>query len=137
MTTAIRNVTAGATVTAAALLAYYFLSGNGEVVVFIEESSPILLILICLYIYLLQGSGDDEPVLSHDDTVEVMAKILDGLRTIAVQHVRAAENIKEQLVQQGQDMGREEIMTSIILPHFKNAFAGLQKQVLEVIAIKT
>ena len=59
-------------------------------------------------------------------------KVLDGLRTIAVQHVRAAENIKEQLMQQGQDMSREEIMTTIILPHFKNAFAAMQVQVLEV-----
>lgn len=94
----------GVTATAAALLAYYFIAGD--------------------------SSGSEEPVLSHDDTVEAMMKVLEGLRTIAVQHVRAAENIKEQLVQQGQDMSREEIMTTIILPHFKNAFSGMQAQVL-------
>lgn len=82
---------------------------------------------------IVQEMCADEPVLSHDDTADAMVKILDGLRTIAVQHVRAAENIKEQLTQQGQDMSREEIMTTIILPHFKNAFAGMQAKVLEVV----
>lgn len=128
METTARNITVGVTATAAAVAAYYFLCKGGVVskTSFVLSSSSVLTTLIT------QGSGNDEPVLSHDDTVEAMVKVLDGLRTIAVQHVRAAENIKEQLMQQGQDMSREEIMTTIILPHFKNAFAAMQVQVLEV-----
>ena len=79
------------------------------------------------------AAEEDEPVLDLSDTVELMAQILENLRVTAAQHVRAADNIKEQLVASGQSMSHEDIMTTIILPHFKNAFQTMQAQLLEVI----
>jgi hypothetical protein len=76
----------------------------------------------------------DDAVLSYDDTLAAMAKILDQLRNIAAQHVRAADNVEEQFAQQGQQVPRDYVMTTIILPHFKNAFQTMQNEVLEVLA---
>ena len=102
-----RTITLGVTATAAAVMAYYFLG---------TQSS----------------SGGEEPVLSHDDTVGAMVKILDGLKSIAVNLNRAAENVAQQLMQQGQEATREEIMVNIILPHFTKSFSSMQTGVLEV-----
>lgn len=71
-------------------------------------------------------------MLSHDDTVGAMVRILDGLKSIAVNLNRAAENVAQQLEQQGQQATREEIMVNIILPHFLKSFTTMQAGVLEV-----
>lgn len=71
-------------------------------------------------------------MLTYADTLDCMTKILDSVRMVAVQHSRAADNIAQQLAAQGQAMEHQQIMTSIILPHFKNAFQSTQSQILEV-----
>jgi hypothetical protein len=62
-----------------------------------------------------------------------MSQILNSVRMVAVQHSRAADNIAQQLAEQNQPMEHQQIMTSIILPHFKNAFQATQNQILEVL----
>jgi hypothetical protein len=96
--TAVRSLALAAAATVAATAAAYYLLGQSSA-----------------------GHGHGrahEPVLSHDDTVGAMLKILDGLKGVAVNLSRAAENVAQQLAQQGQEATREEIMVNIILPHF-------------------
>lgn len=71
-------------------------------------------------------------MLSYEDTLGAMMRILDGLKGIAVNLNRAAENVAQQLMQQGQSATREEIMGTIILPHFLKSFSSMQAGVLEV-----
>jgi uncharacterized protein (DUF433 family) len=101
-----RSITMGVAATAAAAAAYYMYGSQ------------------------ISG-GKNEPVLSHDDTVGAMVKILDGLKGVAVNLSRAAENVAQQLAQQGQEATREEIMVNIILPHFIKNFTSMQEVVLD------
>ena len=71
------------------------------------------------------------PALTEEETVAIMTTILDKLKLSAARMVKAAENIKQQLAQQGQEMEDKVIMANFILPHFETAFKEIESQVYE------
>ena len=72
------------------------------------------------------------PALELEETQQIMTKILEKLKFIALKHSRAAQHIKMQLEQQGQQLPEEDMMRHFILPHFETAFEDAQTEVLEV-----
>lgn len=77
------------------------------------------------------GNADDEllPALTEEEVTKIMSDILMQLKVLAARMARGAENIKQQLQQQGQDMDNMRIMKNFILPHFESQFAEMQAQV--------
>lgn len=78
------------------------------------------------------NGADSEPVLTLQETQEILAKILERIRGVALKHSRAGQHIKQQIEQQGQSMPEAEIFRQFILPHFENAIQEIQDAVLEV-----
>jgi hypothetical protein len=74
---------------------------------------------------------DGEPALTEEGTVYVMNKVLEKLKLTAVQMVRAAENIRQQIAQQGQQIDDERLMKMFILPHFPSALKEVQDVVCD------
>jgi hypothetical protein len=60
-----------------------------------------------------------------------MTKILEKLKLTAARMVRAAEGIRQQIQQQGQEIDDRRLMKMFILPHFETAFQELQDVVLD------
>jgi len=77
------------------------------------------------------SSSDEEllPALTEEEVTKIMADVLMQLKALAARMARAADNIKQQLQQQGQDLDNARIMKSFILPHFETNFAEMQAQV--------
>lgn len=70
------------------------------------------------------------PALDEDEALDLMEKMFKQIRLAANNMVNAHANIKQQIVQQGQQMSDRDIMTSFILPHFETSLAEIQAQVL-------
>ena len=71
------------------------------------------------------------PALTIEETSEIMGKVLDQLKTISAQCLRATENIKQQLAQSGQDMDDKKILKNFILPHLETTFQQAQNTILD------
>lgn len=61
-----------------------------------------------------------------------MAKILEKVKFIALKMSRAAQHIKQQVEQQGQQMSDMDVMRGFILPHFETAIQEAQEEILTV-----
>jgi len=80
------------------------------------------------------GGGEPEgellPALTEAETVAIMSSILDKVKMIAMRMVAAAENIKAQLAQQGQEMDDRKLMKTFIYQHFVEQLEQIQSSVL-------
>ena len=62
---------------------------------------------------------------------EVLNKVVDKLTIQAARMVSAAENIRAQIEQQGQQIDDEKLMRHFILPHFETAMAEVYAKVFD------
>ena len=81
------------------------------------------------------GSAPDDgkelaPALTEDEAVEIMKNIYDRVRMVAVRMAQAAEGIKAQLAQQGQEMDDRKLMKTFIYQHFVDQLEQIQGDVL-------
>lgn len=71
------------------------------------------------------------PALTEEEVLRVMNKVFDKLKIQAARMVSAAENIRAQFEQQGQQIDDEKLMRHFILPNFETAMADVQAKVFE------
>jgi hypothetical protein len=71
------------------------------------------------------------PALTEEETLRIIAKILEKLKMQAARMVSAAENIRAQIEAQGQQIDDEKLMKHFILPHFETAMLEVQEKVYE------
>jgi len=71
------------------------------------------------------------PALTEEEALEIMTKILDQLKSKATQLIRAAENIKQKLAQQGQELEDRKLMKAFVLPHFETGLQEIETGVLQ------
>jgi len=81
------------------------------------------------------GSAPDDgmelaPALTEDEAVEIMKNIYERVRMVAVRMAQAAEGIKAQLAQQGQEMDDRKLMKTFIYQHFVDQLEQIQGDVL-------
>lgn len=60
-----------------------------------------------------------------------MKLIVEKINKLIPKFVQGADGIKQQLVQQGQQIDDRQLMTMFILPHVETAFADIQREALE------
>eukprot|EP01041_Mallomonas_annulata_P012697 gene12697-26751_t len=90
---------------------------------------------ICLYSFSgtnnQSSDSDSGPALTEQDTTKVMAAFLEKLKLVAIKHKRAADNIRQQVEAQGQQIDERQLMAGYMLPHFETALKDLTTQILE------
>lgn len=79
-----------------------------------------------------KSSSDDDllPALTPDETEEILGKILEKLKVIALRLHRAMENVRQQFMQQGQRVDEAQLKQHYILPQFMKDFGEMQQSVL-------
>lgn len=75
------------------------------------------------------------PAVTEEEARTAMNLILEKLKLTAPKMLRAAENIKQQIAAQGQDIENEQLMKMFILPHFDQAFREIQDSTLDELNI--
>jgi hypothetical protein len=79
------------------------------------------------------SKGEEEelaPALTEEETVKIMGAILDKVKILSMRMMQAAENIKAQLAQNGQEMDERKLMLTFIHPHFMEQLEQIQSAVL-------
>jgi hypothetical protein len=79
------------------------------------------------------SEGEEEelaPALTEEETVKIMGAILDKVKILSMRMMQAAENIKAQLAQNGQEMDERKLMLTFIHPHFMEQLEQIQSAVL-------
>jgi hypothetical protein len=71
------------------------------------------------------------PALTEEEVLRVLNKVFDKLKIQAARMVSAAENIRAQIEQQGQQIDDEKLMRHFILPHFETAMAEVYAKVFD------
>lgn len=78
------------------------------------------------------SSGEElAPALTEDEALGVMTAIFDKVKVVAAKMVRAAENVKQQIAAQGQEIEDKKLMQTFILPHFETSYREIQQQALD------
>jgi hypothetical protein len=83
------------------------------------------------YAFPSNKSSDLAPAVTEEDAKKMMKLILDKLKLLAPRLMGAAQNIKQQIQQQGQDIDDVTLMKQFILPHFDSNLKEIQDAVLE------
>lgn len=78
-----------------------------------------------------QGESGLLPALTEQEAQEIMQKILEKLKLESQRMVRAAEQIKQQITAQGQEIDNATLMKTFILPHFETRFRELEMQIYD------
>lgn len=60
----------------------------------------------------------------------ILTALLEKVKLLTAKMVNAANNIKQQIQSQGQDMEDSKIMSNFILPHFTSGYRDIQNQIL-------
>jgi hypothetical protein len=76
------------------------------------------------------GSSDLAPAIEEEDAKKMMEKILEKLQLLAPRLMNAAQNIQQQIEQQGQEIEEKQLMKQFILPHFDTNLKEFQDAVL-------
>lgn len=71
------------------------------------------------------------PALDEEQTREIMRSFSTGLANNTIRFSNAAEKIKAQMQQQGQQLEDEQIMHHFIYPHFKTAVQEIEQKVCD------
>ena len=74
---------------------------------------------------LLSQSNDLLPAITEDETVAVLNAIAEKSQLLTQKMAQAAQNIKQQIQAQGQDMEDSKIMTNFILPHYVTQYGEI------------
>lgn len=86
---------------------------------------------VAAYGYLTPSSSSLAPAMEEAETKDVMNAILKKLKLLVPKLLSAAQNIKMQIEQQGQDIDEATLMKHYILPHFTSNLQEIQNMVLE------
>jgi len=85
--------------------------------------------------YVFGGSSKHDsnilPAVTEEEALEMMSQIMDKIKVLIPKMLRAADGIKQQLAQQGQEIDDMQLMKTFILPHVKEQFDAIQAGILE------
>lgn len=76
------------------------------------------------------SSSNLAPAIEEEEAQKVMNLLLKRLKILAPKLITAAQNIKMQIQQQGQDVEEAIIMKQFILPHFESSLKEYQDELL-------
>ncbi|RYH28797.1 hypothetical protein EON65_10860 [archaeon] len=74
--------------------------------------------------------SDLAPALTEDEAREMMKAILDRTKTNVPRLLKAAENFKQQIAAQGQEVDDMQLLKALILPHLETGIKEIQEEVL-------
>jgi len=77
------------------------------------------------------GGSGLAPAIEEDEARKIMKSIYAKLQTLAPRLMSAAQNIKQQIQQSGQEIDDMTLMRQFILPHLDTNFSDIQNSVLE------
>lgn len=77
-----------------------------------------------------QKASDLAPALTEDEAREMMKAILDRTKTNVPRLLKAAENFKQQIAAQGQEIDDVQLLKALILPHLETGIKEIQEEVL-------
>lgn len=83
------------------------------------------------YSYLTPSSSNLAPAMEEKEAKEIMSAIMKKLKMLVPKLLTAAQNIKMQIEQQGQEVDDAAVLKHYILPHFTTNLQEIQNMVLE------
>lgn len=113
-----------------------FQGGNATTRNVVLASAAVLATGLALYSFLgtsgtAAGVAKLAPALDEEETRKIMSSILEKLQGTVPKLLGAAENIKQQIVAQGQQLEDAQLLKMFILPHLQTALREAQDAVLE------
>jgi len=79
-----------------------------------------------------KSTNDDlAPAVTEDEAKQVMQEILDKVKLMATSMLRRAEQIKQQINAQGQEIDDQQLMKLVIAPQLDSSFRELQNEILK------
>ena len=94
--------------------------------------SAVLASSVFVYNYFASsGKSSLAPAMEQEEAKKIMNAILKKLKILAPKLMMAAQNIKMQIQQQGQEVDDMTVMKQFILPHFDSNFKEIQDAVLQ------
>jgi hypothetical protein len=77
------------------------------------------------------GSDNAAPAITEEEAKKMMRKILEAVKLTAPKMLRAADNIKQQIAAQGQQVEDAQILQHFILPHLETAIREATQGICE------
>eukprot|EP01031_Cornospumella_fuschlensis_P034078 gene34078-41247_t len=77
-----------------------------------------------------KSTSDLAPALTEEEAREMMKAILDRTKTNVPRLLKAAENFKQQIAAQGQEVDDIQLLKALILPHLETGIKEIQEEVL-------
>lgn len=94
-------------------------------------ASAVIAVGYAAYSFFGTSSSSLAPAITEEQARKMMNKVLEQVKLAVPRFLRAADNIKQQIVAQGQEIEDAQILKSFILPHLESTIRDITQSVLD------